>query len=411
VVFDKNEDAPPGETAKPHHLRIKNMISRREFVLGASAAIGVVGAVRPLLSWGADESPAIPGKHGMIVRSLRFLDLEMPVEYGNSLITPVEHFFVRNHMHEPSTVDPGEWRLSIGAEVEKPLTLTLAELTKMEQHTVIDTLECAGNGRAFAVPHVPGVQWEKGAVGTASFSGPRLRDVLERAEVRPTGKHVMFRGLDEVPGKVPAFIRSIPIEKATDGDTLVALHMNGAALSKHHGFPARALVPGWIGAASCKWLTEIEVLDKEFDGNFMSPGYRMPNQPVRPGEAVKVEDTHPATALNVKSLIASPGDGASVNSRAMHVQGVAWAGEADIAKVEVSTDSGATWQPAQLGKEQSHYAWRLWSYPWNAPKLGAYTIMSRATDTQGRMQPDSVQWNPGGYLINVVDRVQIHVQA
>jgi len=387
------------------------MISRREFVTGASAAIGVVGVARPLLSWGAAEAPAIPGKHGMIVRSLRFLDLEMPIEYGNSLITPVEHFFVRNHMHEPSTLDPGEWRLSVAGEVKTPLTLTLAGLAKMEQHTVIDTLECAGNGRAFAVPHVPGVQWEKGAVGTARFSGPRLRDVLERAEARPTGKHVMFRGLDEVPGKVPAFIRSIPIEKASDGDTLVALRMNGAALTRHHGFPARALVPGWIGAASCKWLTEIKVLDKEFDGNFMSPGYRMPNLPVKPGEAVRVEDTHPATALNVKSLITSPGNGASVKSRAMLVRGVAWAGEADIAKVEVSTDSGATWQPAQLGKEQSHYAWRLWSYPWNAPKPGAHTIMSRATDTQGRIQPDLVEWNPSGYLINVVDRVQIHVQA
>ena len=387
------------------------MISRRDFVLRASA-IGVVGAVRPLLRWGADESPTIPGKHGMIVRSLRFLDLEMPAEYGNSLITPVQHFFVRNHMHEPSTVDAGEWRLSIGGEVEKPLTLTLAQLTKMEQHTVINTLECAGNGRAFVVPHVPGVQWEKGAVGTARFTGPRLRDVLERAGVRPTGKHVMFRGLDEVPGKVPAFIRSIPIEKATDGDTLVALHMNGAALIKHHGFPARALVPGWIGAASCKWLAEIKVLDKEFEGNFMSPGYRMPNHPVKPGEAVKVEDTHPATALDVKSMITSPREGASVKSPSIHVEGVAWAGEADIARVDVSTDSGATWQPAQLGgMEQLHYAWRLWSYSWNVPKPGAYTIMSRATDTQGRMQPDSVRWNPSGYLINVVDWVQIHVQA
>src|SRR6266404_8132665 len=239
------------------------MISRREFVQEASAAIGAVGAVRPLLSWGADESPAIPGKHGMIARSLRFLDLEMPAAYANSFITPVEHFYVRNHMHEPNTVDPREWRLNIGGDVEKPLTLTLAELTRMEQHTVIDTLECAGNGRAFAVPHVPGVQWEKGAVGTARFSGPRLRDLLGRAGVRPRGKHVMFRGLDEVPGKVPAFIRSIPIEKATDGDTLVAVYMNGVALTKHHGFPARALVPGWIGAASCKWLTEIKVLEKE----------------------------------------------------------------------------------------------------------------------------------------------------
>src|SRR5207247_4404270 len=129
-------------------------------------------------------------------------------------------------------------------------------------------------------------------------------------------------------------------------------------------------------------------------GKYTRPGYRMANQPVKPGEAVRVEDTHPITALNVKSLIASPREGASVKSRAMHVQGVAWAGEADIAKVEVSTDLGATWQPAQLGKERSHYAWRLWSYPWNAPEPGASPIMYRATDTPGRLQPVFVSWRP-----------------
>ena len=387
------------------------MISRREFVVGASATIGVAGALRPLLGWRGDESVAIPGKDGMIVRSLRFLDLEMPVEYANSFITPVEHFFVRNHMHEPSTLDAAEWRLSIAGEVEKPVTLSLAELSKMPQHAVINTLECAGNGRAFAVPHVPGVQWLKGAVGTARFAGPRLREVLGRAGVKSAGKHVMFRGLDEVPGKVPPFIRSIPIEKATDADTLLALQMNGAPLTKHHGFPARALVPGWIGAASCKWLTEIKLLDKEFEGNFMSPGYRMPNHPVTPGEAVKVEDTHPATALKVKSQIASPSDGATLKSWTIHVQGVAWAGEADVQKVEISTDLGATWHLAQLAKDQSRYSWRLWSYPWKAPKAGDYTILSRATDSTGRMQPDSVQWNPSGYLINVTDQVKVHVQG
>src|SRR6266702_5771148 len=307
------------------------MISRREFVLGASAAIGAVGAVCPLLSWGSAESPAIPGKHGMIARSLRFLDLEMPAEYANSFITPVEHFYVRNHMHEPNTVDPREWRLSIGGEAEKPLTLTLAELTRMEQHTVIDTLECAGNGRAFAVPRVPGIQWEKGAVGTARFSGPRLPQLLQRARVRPTGRHVMFHGLDEVPRKVPPFIRSIPIEKAMDEDTLVALHMNGAALTTHHGFPARALVPGWIGAASCKWLTEIKVLDKEFEGNFMNPGYRMPKQPILPGGELNSDDTYPITALGVKSIIATPIEGSSLRSRAIQIHGAAWAGERKIA--------------------------------------------------------------------------------
>jgi sulfite oxidase len=389
---------------------MKRMISRREIVFKSPLALAGMVLARPLLSLGADSDFAIPGKDGMIVRSLRFLDLEMPVEYANSFITPVKHFFVRNHMHEPSALDAHEWRLTVSGEVERSLTLTLAELTKMEQHTVINTLECAGNGRAFALPHVPGVQWEKGAIGTARFSGPRLRDVLQRAGVKATGRHVMFRGLDEVPGKVPPFIRSIPMEKASDGETLVALRMNDSPLTKHHGLPARALVPGWIGAASCKWLSEIKVLDKEFEGNFMSPGYRLPNSAVKAGEAVKVEDTHPATALNVKSMITSPRDGASVKSRIV-IRGVAWAGEADIAKVEVSTDAGKTWQATQLGKEQSHYAWRLWSYSWSAAKPGPYVISCRASDSKGRIQPDSVEWNPSGYLINVIDRVQINVQA
>lgn len=386
------------------------MISRRAF-LKATSALAAVSAAHPLLVWAGDSGPVIPGEDGMIVRSLRFFDLEMPVEYVSSWITPVPHFFVRNHMHEPSTLDSADWRLSIGGEVEKPLALSLGELQKFAPHSVTNTLECAGNGRAFQQPHVPGVQWQRGAVGTAHFSGVRLRDVLQRAGVKSTGKHVMFHGLDEVPGKVPPFIRSIPIEKAMDADTLIATQMNGAALTKHHGYPARALVPGWIGAASCKWLAEVKVLDKEFDGNFMSPAYRMPNQPIKPGEAVKQEETHPITALGVKSIIANPSDGATVKGRAVQVHGAAWAGEADIARVEVSTDSGATWNPAQLGKEQAHYAWRLWSYSWKPAKSGDFIVMSRATDNQGRVQPSSAVWNPSGYLYNAVDQVKVHVEA
>jgi DMSO/TMAO reductase YedYZ molybdopterin-dependent catalytic subunit len=235
-----------------------------------------------------------------------------------------------------------------------------------------------------------------------------MRDVLERAGVKTTGKHVMFRGLDEVPGKVPPFIRSIPVEKALDSDTLIATHMNEAPLTKHHGFPARALVPGWIGAASCKWLTEIKVLESEFVGNFMSPGYRMPNQPVKPGDAVKPEDTHPLTALNVKSAIVSPLDKANVKASGVAIHGVAWAGEADVVKVEVSTDGGTSWTPAILAHEQARYAWRHWSCEWKA-KQGDYTILSRATDSQGRTQPATPAWNPSGYLYNAVDQVSIHV--
>lgn len=388
------------------------MISRRDFLRSVSGVALATSAASPLLSWAtSDAGPSVPGKEDLIVRSYRFLDLETPVEYFNTWLTPAEHFFVRNHMHEPSTLDPAEWKLGIGGEVEKPYTLSLAELDKFETHSVVNTLECAGNGRGFQSPKVPGVQWQKGAVSTGRFSGPRLRDLLERAGLKPTGKHVMLRGFDEVPGKVPPFIRSIPIEKAMDPDTLVATRLNGAPLPKHNGFPARALTPGWIGAASCKWLTEIKVLDKEFEGNFMSPGYRMPNQPAKPGEAVKPEDTHSLTALNVKSLISSPLDGSTARSRVLHVQGVAWAGEADVVRVEVSTDGGNSWQPAELGKDQSHYAWRLFSYKWKAAKAGDYVIAARATDSQGRTQPATPVWNPSGYLNNAIDQVKIHVQA
>jgi len=386
------------------------MLSRRSFLKQVFGIVAVAEAY-PRSLWAEHNPVRVPGKEGMIVRSARFLDLEMPMEDLKTWITPVPHFFVRNHMHEPSTLDPSTWALTISGEVENPLTLSLADLKKLEPHSVINTLECAGNGRAFQQPHVPGVQWERGAVGTARFSGPRMRDLLQRARVKNTGKHVMFRGLDEVPGKVPAFIRSIPLEKATDPETLVALEMNNGPLAKHHGFPARALVPGWIGAASCKWLTEIKVLDKEFEGNFMKPGYRMPNQPVQPGADVNPDDTHPITALNVKSVIAGPIDNSIGRSRSVHIHGAAWAGEADVARVELSTDGGSTWHPAQLDREQSKYAWRLWNYSWHAPRSGEYTILSRAADSQGRTQPQTAAWNPSGYLYNAIDRVKIHVQA
>jgi DMSO/TMAO reductase YedYZ molybdopterin-dependent catalytic subunit len=388
------------------------MSSRRDFLKILSMGMAGASLAEPIVNWAADSaSQSVPGKEGMILRSFRFLDVEAPPEFLTNWITPVPHFFVRNHMFEPTTLDAAEWRLSIGGEVEKPLTLSLADLGKFESHSVINTLECAGNGRAFHNPHVPGIQWQKGAVGNARFSGPRLKDLLQRAGVNSTGKHVMFRGLDEVPGKVPPFIRSIPIEKAMDPDTLVATEMNALPLDKHHGFPARALVPGWIGAASCKWLTEIKVLDKEFEGNFMNPGYRFPNQPVQPGGAVNPDDTRTVTALNVKSIITTPSDGASLRGRLVRLQGVAWAGEANIVKVEISTDSGATWAPAQVGEKQSRYAWRMWGYSWRAPKAGEYTVMSRATDSQGRVQPGTAAWNPSGYLYNAVDKVKIDVQG
>jgi sulfite oxidase len=385
------------------------MSSRREFVKLLSA--GALAAHFSRFAAAAGEQPAIiPGKPGMIIRSDRFLDLETPAELLNSWITPAEHFFVRNHMFEPTTVDAGTWRLTVGGEVERPLELRYSELKNFPPAAVVNTLECAGNGRAFFEPRVPGVQWQKGAVGTARYAGIRLRDVLARAGVKSSGKHVMLRGLDEVPGKVPPFIRSLPLEKALHPDTLIATHMNGRTLLKHHGFPARVLAPGWIGAASCKWITEIRVLPEPFVGNFMSPGYRMPNRTLKPGESVDAKDTSSITRLNVKAIITRPAEGAKLK-RTVLLAGAAWAGEEQVSKVEISADEGAGWHEATLGRERAAYAWRLWTYAWRPDRSGERVILARATDTSGRTQPDRAAWNPSGYLYNAADRVKVYVEA
>jgi len=379
-------------------------LSRRAFL--SSSLIAGAAAFIPV-ELGA-QAPRVPGKEKLVVNSYRFLDLEAPKSELRTWITPNELFFVRNHVSEPFAIDAESYRLKIVGEVEREVSLSLADLRRMEAATVVNTLECAGNGRANYEPHVPGVQWRGGAVGTARFHGPRMRDVLNRAGLKSTAKHVAFRGLEEPPGKVPQFIRSIPIEKANDPDTLVALEMNGVALPKHNGFPARALVPGWIGAASCKWLSEIRLLPAEFEGNYMKPGYRMPNHPIAAGADVDPNDTSPITTLGVKSMIVTPSDGARIRGGAVHISGAAWAGEAEIAKVDVSVDGGNSWAPAQLGSDHARYAWRLWSFAWT-PKPGSFTVMSRATDSQGRVQPDAPSWNPGGYLWNGIDKVKVNV--
>jgi sulfite oxidase len=387
-------------------------ISRRAFLSRSLIAGAALGFGRgDLLAYAAGAEPRVPGKEKLIVNSYRFLDLEMPMHELRTWITRVEVFFVRNHVSEPFAIEPEQWRLTVTGEVEHPLSLSLAGLTKMESTSVTNTLECAGNGRSFFQPQVPGVQWRRGAVGTARFSGPRLRDILQRAGLKSTARHVAFKGLEEPPGRVPQFIRSIPMEKAMDGDTLVALQMNGARLGKHHGFPARALAPGWIGAASVKWLTEIRVLENEFEGNFMKPGYRMPQHQVAPGGEVNPEDTAAITALNVKSIIAQPADGARVSRRPLGINGAAWAGEADVVRVEISADEGRTWAAARLGADHAKYAWRLWEYIWKPSSAGPAVLMSRATDSRGRVQPMQGAWNPSGYLWNGIDRVRVNVTA
>ncbi len=398
-----------------HHFRFN--VSRRSFfrrsgLLAASSLIAGQHALFGDLSAIRENAP-VEKKESMIVRSRRYLDLEMPACLIDSWLTPVKHFYVRSHFvnaGEPR-VEIENWRLKVTGEVERSLELSFADLEKFESASVVNTMECAGNGRWFYRPRVPGIQWQRGAVGNAEFAGPRLRPVLERAGLKPGAKHVALKGLDRPPGNVPEFVRSIPIEKAMHPDTLLATKMNGRPLTVEHGFPTRALVPGWLGAASVKWLAEVRVLDRPFEGPFMKPGYCLPKRPVSPEEDITPDEMAVITALPVKSIIAQPGDGARLKLGPIRIGGAAWAGEADIARVDISTDKGRTWGPARLGRNQAPYAWRLWEFRWHAQTSGAYVLMSRATDTRGRTQPAAPPWNPSGYLWNGFDRVEIHVDA
>jgi DMSO/TMAO reductase YedYZ molybdopterin-dependent catalytic subunit len=210
---------------------------------------------------------------------------------------------------------------------------------------------------------------------------------------------------------MPDFIRNIPIKKALDADTILAYEMNGEALPFLHGFPLRVVVPGWEGAYAVKWLTDIQVLEKEYDGFFVKTAYRFPNRPVAPGEAVAPQDMIPLTGLVVKSFINSPLEGATAAPGKIRMSGFAWAGESNIAKVDVSMDNGSSWFPAKLGKERERYAWQSFEYEFDISRPGSYLLMSRATDDKGNVQPVAPWWNPSGYLWNVIDKVRINVKA
>lgn len=352
--------------------------------------------------------------HGMIVYSEEYITREMPVSFLKSWITPTEHFFVRNNEHMPRT-NPVDWKLSITGEVAHQLTFTIAELLKIIPRRVTNTLECAGNGRAFFQPRIGGIPWTRGGVGNAVFRGPSLGALLRLAGAKNTARHVAFRGA-ALPSPAPAFVRSIPMEKALDPDTIVAIEMNGSPLTPEHGYPARALVPGWIGSASIKWLTEILVLRQQLEGYYMDSAYRLP---VSDAQAVGESANSLAegqrgsviTSLPVKSIIAAPADRSTINpiSSSLRFSGAAWAGTSTVAQVEISTDAGKSWQLAALGSEHARYAWRFWDFEWKPPEEGPFVILSRATDNRGRSQPLEMPWNPGGYLWNAADRVQITV--
>ncbi|MFN0122197.1 MAG: molybdopterin-dependent oxidoreductase, partial [Blastocatellia bacterium] len=237
----------------------------------------------------ASVQQKIKGKERLIVRSLRPEDLETPVELFTSWLTPIDLFYVRHHFYAPQ-VNPGEWKLVVDGEVNTPLSLSLDDLKKLPRVSVTVTLECAGNGRSFYDPPVAGIQWEKGAVGTAKWSGARLADVLKKAGVKPAGKWIWLNGADKGVGTAPDFIRQAPLDKAMHPDTILAYEMNDQPLPHLHGQPLRAVLPGWEGAYAVKWLNHITVSPKETEEFFVKTAYRYPTKRVAPGAAVPPQD-------------------------------------------------------------------------------------------------------------------------
>jgi DMSO/TMAO reductase YedYZ molybdopterin-dependent catalytic subunit len=354
-----------------------------------------------LLPAAARVSAAIPdvpiSKRRLIQMNGYASDAETPLDALTTYLTPNDLFFVRHHWN-PSYPNVNRWALTVDGEVERPLRLTLAELKKMPRASTTCVLQCAGNGRGLYTPVVPGVQWKYGAVGNARWTGVRVRDLLNRAGLKAGARHVHTFGADKPPVKTPPFHRSVEIEKLLEVG-LVAYEMNGEPLALLHGAPARLVVPGWAGDHWMKWLERLTLQAEPQKGFYMETAYRYPKQPGEPGVAFKPDEMRVVTDLFVKSNI-TQGPARVRVGEAAAIGGFAFSGAPDIAKVELSDDGGRSWQLAELNPEHDPYAWRLWSYRYAPKAPGKVTLLARASDNRGSVQPEVAVWNQSGYLYN-----------
>jgi DMSO/TMAO reductase YedYZ molybdopterin-dependent catalytic subunit len=300
-------------------------------------------------------------------------------------------------------IDASAWRLEVTGLVDRPLAVSLRELSRMPTETRVVTLECAGNGRHSLDPPVEGEAWRLGAVSTAEWTGVPLAEVLDRVGILPGAREVVFRGADRGtverrPGAVH-FERSLPLDTARESQAVLAYAMNGEALPLQHGYPVRLVVPSWYGVASVKWLTTIELVGHPFDGYFQTGKYwyEAPGTP-----------RQPVTLQRVRALITDPGEGEELPQGEIAVRGVAWSGAAPIAQVEVSINDGS-WQEARLVGDRHRHSWQWWELLTSLDQPGTNSIRARATDLADRTQPDLPDWNRRGYGNNAVQKLLVQV--
>ncbi len=333
--------------------------------------------------------------------------------YFREDLTPNDAFYVRWHLEGiPTSIDVEAFRLRIEGHVEKPLSLSLAELRRnFETVSIIGVNQCSGNSRSFFEPRVPGGQWKNGAMGNARWTGVRLRDLLDRAGVKGGAVEVAFNGLDRaaMPG-TPNFVKALEVDHARDGEVMVAYQMNGSELPMLNGFPLRLVVPGWYATYWVKALSHIQVLPEKFHGFWMDKAYRIPTSPDgnESPEHVAAETT-PINRISLRSLFVRPEPGEKIPPHApFEIQGLAFDSGIGMERVEVSTDDGRTWLNAQLDRNLGKYSWRRWRFRWNPPSPGKYQLKVRAFNRAGQQQTTSL-WNRGGYMRNVIEHTEVEV--
>ena len=351
-------------------------------------------------------------RRDLIVHESDPLNAETPRSVlAEGVLTPAESLYMRNHGPIPA-IDAGGWRLEIGGLVERPTTLSLSELRdgRFSERDQIVTLQCAGNRREglIEVRDIPGeAPWGPGATGTARWRGVALADVIASTKPAAEALHVALIGRDISAEAEPAqpFGGSIPIEKALAGEVMLAWEMNGEPLPSVHGAPVRAVVPGYIGARSVKWIERIELRAKPFDGYFQDVVYRLLEPDEEPGPGIGI----PLGEVALNAEILDPGDGAEVPAGVVELRGYAFAGgERHIVRVELSADRGASWVQAGLQDDLGRWAWR----PWRAQlelASGEHEICVRAWDSAAASQPEhpASLWNPKGYVNNAWGRINL----
>ena len=356
---------------------------------------------------------AYPQKGRMILQRTSPPWLETPFEvFDKGVFTPNDQHYVSWHWANfPSEIDLDKFRLTVRGHVNQTLSLSTKDILHgLPRVELAAVSQCAGNSRIYMQPRVPGAQWANGSMSNALWTGVRLKDVLDRAGVKPGALQVRFGGLDEpVVSNAPKFMKSLAIDHARDGEVMIAFGMNGEQLQLLNGFPLKLIVPGWCAVYWIKMLNDIEVLDQPDTNYWTATGYRVPDTPhdtVNPGQTgfklVPVTRNFPRSFItNIRS-----GDTVPVDTPAQ-ARGIAFGGDWGVARVDLSIDSGKSWQPTQLGKDEGKYGFRQWQTQFTLPSPGEHTLMIRCTNTNGEAQPDFPVWNPAGYMRNTIESSRV----